>query len=576
MTIPLVQNTAVGLITDHQRRLMIIVVRCNVLTLMQKQLDILAFILKCIIHQLELLGANVIVVQTMNNQRRAIKVVVRRGRCSACLAIIACGVVTGCPVRAIVTIQRNLIIVNTVEICRVNILDGFPFCIVLIQTSVNIAPCTIERQIITICYIVGGNTLRIGVLVPACNACNRNDGLKALNTGGSDCEVSRAAVGTAGHSDIAVRPVGFNCNIAGSVGISSTVTGQPLDNALECVGLNVSAASLQALRAERAQTAYLNRCIAANEEVVVPVEVLVIVERVFRRAFIWTEIVPLFCLCFLSSVHGICRALSLACSRLHIQIVQVIALIALGIIDAASLAVIRAAGDVRTCIIDGRSLVLALSGSTGKLHQSLYEIELAIAVGIVIGLNVNRVADDVALIVAVAVLGRNAARVWKNRLCHTVYEQRSAALYCITQVNSFRAVCHRVQLFQRADCGTVELVICDANALRHSDVVAVAARELRVLHAAVQQDVLDRIQFGQAAALCRSFERRIGRYLLSVIAAVCINSARLTGERQDHGKHQRDAGRSLLHVYSLFRGKYRISTPVFIIQRWIFYRSFEF
>ena len=268
--------------------------------------------------------------------------------------------------------------------------------------------------------------------------------------------------------------------------------------------------------------------------------------------------------------------MSLACSRLHIQIVQVIALIALGIIDAASLAVIRAAGDVRTCIIDGRSLVLALSGSTGKLHQSLYEIELAIAVGIVIGLNVNRVADDVALIVAVAVLGRNAARVWKNRLCHTVYEQRSAALYCITQVNSFRAVCHRVQLFQRADCGTVELVICDANALRHSDVVAVAARELRVLHAAVQQDVLDRIQFGQAAALCRSFERRIGRYLLSVIAAVCINSARLTGERQDHGKHQRDAGRSLLHVYSLFRGKYRISTPVFIIQRWIFYRSFEF
>ena len=478
--------------------------------------------------------------------------------------------------RAVVTIQRNLIIVNTVEICWVNILDGFPFCIVLIQTSVNIAPCTIERQIITICYIVGGNTLRIGVLVPACNACNRNDGLKALNTGGSDCEVSRAAVGTAGHSDIAVRPVGFNCNIAGSVGISSTVTGQPLDNALECVGLNVSAASLQALRAERAQTAYLNRCIAANEEIIVPVKVLVIVERVFRRAFIWTKIVPLFCLCFLSSVHGICRALSLACSRLHIQIVQVIFLIALGIIDAASLAVIRAAGDVRTCIIDGRSLVLALCGSTGKLHQRLYEIELAIAVGVVVGLDVNRVADDVAVNVAVAVLGRNTACVRENRLCHTVYEQRSAVLYCIAQVNSCRAVFHRVQLFQRAGCGTVELVICDANALRHSDVVAVAARELRFLHAAIQQNVLDRIQLGQAAALCRSFERRIGRYLLSVIAAVCINSARLTGERQDHGKHQRDAGRSLLHVYSLFRGKYRISTPVFIIQRWIFYRSFEF
>ena len=202
--------------------------------------------------------------------------------------------------------------------------------------------------------------------------------------------------------------------------------------------------------------------------------------------------------------------------------------------------------------------------------------ELAVVVGVVVGLNVNRIADDVAVLVAVALCGRNTACVRENRLCNAVYEQRSAVLYCIAQVNSCRAVCHRVQLFQRAGCGTVELVICDAYALRHSDVVAVAARELRFLHAAIQQNVLDRIQLGQAAALCRSFERRIGRYLLSVIAAVCINSARLTGERQDHGKHQRDAGRSLLHVYSLFRGKYRISTPVLIIQRWIFYRSFEF
>ena len=574
MAEPFVQNTVIRLSINQQRNLRRVIVRSDMCALMEQQLNILACILKRIIHQLELLSANVRIVQTMNNQRRAAKVVIGQ-TVIGLLALVACSIVTGCPVRAVVTIQRNLIIVNTVEICRVNILDGVPFRIIRIHTSVDIASCTHERQMITICYTAGGNTLRIGVLVPACNACNRNDGLKALNTGGSDCEVSRAAVGTAGHSDIAVRPVGFNCNIAGSVGISSTVTGQPLDNALECVGLNVSAASLQALRAERAQTAYLNRCIAANEEVVVPVKVLVVVEGA-PCAFIRAKVIPLFCRCFLSSVHGICRAFSLACSRLHIQIVQVIALIAIGIIDAASLAVIRAAGDVRTCIIDGRSLVLALCGSTGKLHQRLYEIELAIAVGVVVGLNVNRVADDVALIVAVAVLGRNAACVRENRLCNAVYEQRSAVLYCIAQVNSCCAVCHRVQLFQRAGCGTVELVICDAYALRHSDVVAVAARELRFLHAAIQQNVLDRIQLGQAAALCRSFERRIGRYLLSVIAAVCINSARLTGERQDHGKHQREAGRSLLHVYSLFRGKYRISAPVFIIQRWIFYRSFEF
>ena len=509
----------------------------------------------------------------MNNQRRAFEVIIG-GFIISSLTCVACGVVTGCPVRAVVTVQLNLVIINTVKICLIGVFDAVPVIFV------NVAASAVETEVIRICRITASrDTLRVGVLIPACNACNRNDGLKALNTSGSDCEVSRATVGTAGHSDIAVRPVGFNCNIAGSVGISSTVTGQPLDNALECVGLNVSAASLQAFGTTGAQTAYLNHRVASNEEVVVPVEVLVIVERVFRRAFIWTEIVPLSCLCFLGRVHRahfssgnaliLCRT---------VQAIQVVAQITLLIGELAVIAVIRAARNIRTCVHNGCKIVIipVLSCSTGNLHQSLYQIKLAITVGVVVGLDVNRVADDVALIIAVAVLGRNAARVWKNRLCHTVYEQRSAVLYCIAQVNSCRAVFHRVQLFQRAGCGTVELVICDAYALRHSDVVAVAARELRFLHTAIQQNVLDRIQFGQAAALCRSFERRIGRYLLSVIAAVCINSARLTGERQDHGKHQRDAGRSLLHVYSLFRGKYRISTPVFIIQRWIFYRSFEF
>ena len=50
-----------------------IIVRSNVLTLMKNQFDILSCILKRIIHQLELLSANVRIVQTMNNQRRAIK-----------------------------------------------------------------------------------------------------------------------------------------------------------------------------------------------------------------------------------------------------------------------------------------------------------------------------------------------------------------------------------------------------------------------------------------------------------------------------------------------------------------------
>ena len=574
MAEPLVQNTVVGLIANQQRGLVRVIVRGDMRALMQQQLDILICILKRIIHQLELLGANVIVVQTVNDKSRAAKLAILNIlSCIYPFAVIACGIVTGCPVRAVVTVQRHLVIINTVEVLLVNILHAVPV------VFINITASAVETEVIRICRITASrDTLRVGVLIPACDTCNRNNGLEVCYTGRRNCKVGRAAVGTTGHSNVAVRPVSLNLNVVLLIGICNTsaVLCQPFNDALECVSLYISAASLEALRAASAQTAYLNNRVASNEEVIIPVEVFIVVEVTPGAALIRADIVPLVCFSLCSSLHGACFALSLTRIRLCIQTVQVVAQIILLIGELAVIAVIRAAGDVRTCIIDGRSLVLALSGSTGKLHQSLYEIELSIAVGIVIGLNVNRVADDVALIVAVAVLGRNAARVRKNRLCHTVYEQRSAVLYCIAQVNSCRAVCHRVQLFQRAGCGTVELVICDANALRHSDVVAVAARELRFLHAAIQQNVLDRIQLGQAAALCRSFERRIGRYLLSVIAAVCINSARLAGERQDHGKHQRDAGRSLLHVYSLFRGKYRISAPVFIIRRWIFYRSFEF
>ena len=577
MAEPLVQNTVVGLIANQQRGLMRVIVRGDMCALMQQQLDILICILKRIIHQLELLGTNVIVVQTVNDKSRAAKLAILNIlSCIYPFAVIACGVVTGCPVRTIVTVQRLLIIINTVEVLLVNILHAVPV------VFINITASAVETEVIRICRITASrDTLRVGVLIPACDTRNRNDGLEICYTGRRNCKVGRAAVGTTGHSNVAVRPVSLNLNVVLLIGICNTsaVLCQPFNDALECVRLYISAASLEALRAASAQTAYLNNRVAANEEVVVPVEVFIVVEVTPGAALIRADIVPLFCLCFLGRVHrahfSIGNALILCRT---VQAIQVIAQITLLIGELAVIAVIRAAGDVRTCVHNGCKIVIipVLSCSTGNLHQSLYQIKLAITVGVVVGLDVNRVADDVAVIVAVAVLGRNAARVRKNRLCNAVYEQRSAVLYCIAQVNSCRAGCHRVQLFQRAGCGTVELVICDAYALRHSDVVAVAARELRFLHAAVQQDVLDRTQFGQAAALCRSFERRIGRYLLSVIAAVCINSARLTGERQDHGKHQREAGSSLLHVYSLFRGKYRISAPVFIIQRWIFYRSFEF
>ena len=68
MAEPLVQNTVVGLIANQQRGLMRVIVRGDMCALMQQQLDILICILKRIIQQLELLGTNVIVVQTVNDK----------------------------------------------------------------------------------------------------------------------------------------------------------------------------------------------------------------------------------------------------------------------------------------------------------------------------------------------------------------------------------------------------------------------------------------------------------------------------------------------------------------------------
>ena len=165
--------------------------------LMQEQLDGLTGIFERVVHHLELLGANVIIVQTVNDKCRAVEVIISN-TAPGFLARVACGVVTVCPVRAVVAVQLNLIIINTVEICLIGVFDAVPVIFV------NVAACAFKRKIITVCNTIGRNTLRIGVFIPACDACNRNDGLEALNAGRGYCKVGCTAVGTAGHGYVAV------------------------------------------------------------------------------------------------------------------------------------------------------------------------------------------------------------------------------------------------------------------------------------------------------------------------------------------------------------------------------------
>ena len=157
-------------------------------------------------------------------------------------AVVACGIVTGCPVCTIVTVQRHLVIINTVEVLLVNILHAVPV------VFINITASAVETEVIRICRITASrDTLRVGVLIPACDTRNRNDGLEVCYTGRRNCKVGRTAVGTTGHSNVAVRPVSLNPNVVLLIGVcsASAILCQPLDYALECVRLNISAAGLQ-------------------------------------------------------------------------------------------------------------------------------------------------------------------------------------------------------------------------------------------------------------------------------------------------------------------------------------------
>ena len=382
--------------------------------------------------------------------------------------------------RTVVTVQRHLVIINTVEVLLVNILHAVPV------VFINITASAVETEVIRICRITASrDTLRVGVLIPACDTRNRNDGLEVCYTGRRNCKVGRAAVGTTGHSNVAVRPVSLNLNVVLLIGICNTaaVLCQPFNDALECVSLNISAAGLQALGTTSAQTAYLNNGIAANKKIVVPVEVLIVVEVAPGTALIRADIIPLICRSLCCSLHSSSSFLGdtlIFC--LTIQAVQIVTQLTVFISEFTISTIIGAAGDIRTCVHDGCKFMIAFFRcSTGNLHQSLYQIELAIAVGVVVGLNINRVADDIAGFVAVIFLLSLTAGVRKNRLCNAVYKQRLTIVNRSFQTDIRGLGLHSLLFLIGACCIRIESVTDDGQRFRNLDIVVVA-RKLFFLH----------------------------------------------------------------------------------------------
>ena len=171
---PAVQDLVIAGIADIKHQIACGVGGGQVTILMQQDLYILACLGKGVVHQLKFLGAHVVVVQAVNDQCGALDLRGAGGADGANLSGVR-RVVADAPVtagRAVVAVQLVLDIIDGLEIVAVVLLDVVP--IGVIQLSAGAVTC----QCIGVgSFAVGGNSLRVGILIPAGNACHGNDGL---------------------------------------------------------------------------------------------------------------------------------------------------------------------------------------------------------------------------------------------------------------------------------------------------------------------------------------------------------------------------------------------------------------
>ena len=154
------------------------VARCEVSVLVEQELYVYAGLLVCLIHQVKFLGADVVVVEAVNYESRALDVLCVKS------------VVTGLPVLGVVAVGGELILLDLVQVVAVLLGDGS--VIGRIEVAAVAVPC--EHLGIACRPCAGGNTLRVGVLIPACDACYGNDGLETGNAGGGQTELGGACV----------------------------------------------------------------------------------------------------------------------------------------------------------------------------------------------------------------------------------------------------------------------------------------------------------------------------------------------------------------------------------------------
>ena len=408
-----------------------------------------------LVHEVKLLGADVVVVEAMDNQRRALDVLGVQG------------VVPADPVVAVVAVALPLVLLELVEVVAVLLLDGCP--VLLVQVPAGAVP---GQPVGVSGVTVGGDALGVGVLIPAGDAGHGDDGLQALHAGGGQAELGGAGVGTTGHAHLAVGPIGLDGNVAGLVGVSHPVAGEPLDDALEGVDLQVGTAGLEPVGAAGAQAAALHHGIAADQVVVIPGQVLVVV-----HVLVGVIVVPLRGVGLGGHFFGGGLPHGGAGLGLAVELGDVIALLAVRHIAGGT------AGDVGPGLIDGGGLIVPLHGSPGELHQGLHQVQLAVVVGVVVGFHVDEEPDDVAVGVVIALFHR-AGGEGEDGLGHAVHKQGLSGLAVEGIIEHLGGLLHHRQVGLGAGGrGAVILnAVGHAHAVGHGVVVSGVGAQLALLH----------------------------------------------------------------------------------------------
>ena len=368
MAEPLVQDGLIGLavIAHIHLHLVGVVGGGDVAALMQQQLDGHTGLLVVVIHELEVLGCDVVVVEAVDHQ------------CGALDLGGIQGVIADLPEFGEVAVGGCLVLGHLGQVLAVVLVDGA-------GAVGGVAAAAVEGQplhvgLAEVSAVVDVQTLGVQTLVPAGDAGHGDDGLQTLDTQGGQGVLGGAGVGAAGHADLAVGPVGVDGDVAGGVGEGGAAGAlvQPFDDTGEGIDLQIGAAGLPALGILAAQAVGGDDGEAANQEVVIPVQVLVGAEA---------GVVGLG-----HQLGGGGAALLGAGGGLGVELAVVegvaLALVEFGVAGVGAL-------NIGAGLKDDGSLIVALHGGAGELDEHLDEIQLAVAVGVIVGLDPDAEADDV-------------------------------------------------------------------------------------------------------------------------------------------------------------------------------------